>query len=47
MIRLEMKNYNKILIEKQPKYQPYYQVKLIGMNILLVKKNYHLINNKQ
>ena len=35
-----------ILIEKQPKYQPNYLVKLISMNILLVKKYYNLINNK-
>ena len=28
------------------KYQFYYQVKLISMNILLVKKYCHLINNK-
>ena len=28
------------------KYQRYHQVKLISMNILLVKKYYHLINNK-
>ena len=38
MIRLERKNYNKILMEKQQKYQHYYQPKLISMNILLVKK---------
>ena len=31
---------------KLPKYQPYHQAKLISMNILLVKKYYHLINNK-
>ena len=37
---------NMILIEKQPKYQPYHQVKFINMNILLVKVYYHLINNK-
>ena len=37
MIRLEMKNYNIILIEKLPKYHLYYQVKFINMNILLVK----------
>ena len=33
MIRLEMKNYNMILIERQPKYQPYDQAKLISMNM--------------
>ena len=27
MIRLEMENYNMILIEKQPKYLPYHQAK--------------------
>ena len=37
MIRLEMKNYNIILIEKQPKCRPYHQVKFTNMNILLVK----------
>ena len=44
MIRSEMKNYNMILIEKQPKYWLYNQVKLINMNILLVKIYDHLIN---
>ena len=43
MIRLEMKSYNKILIEKEQKYQPYHQVKLINMNTLQMKKYYHLI----
>ena len=37
MIRLEMKKYNMILIQKQPKYRPYHQVKFVNMNILLVK----------
>ena len=46
MIRLEIKNYNMILIEKQLKYQVYNQAKLINMNILLVKKYYDLINQK-
>ena len=36
-----------ILTEKQPKYQPYHQEKLTSINILLVKKYSHLINNKQ
>ena len=36
MVRLEMKNYNIILTEKEQKYQ----VKLINMNILEVKKYY-------
>ena len=47
MIKLEMKNYNIILIEKQLKYQLYHQAKLISMNILLVKKYHHLINKKK
>ena len=34
------------IIEKQPKYQLYHQVKFINMNILLVKVYYHLINGK-
>ena len=42
MIRLEMKNYIMILIEKQLKYQLYHQAKFINMNILLVKIYYHL-----
>ena len=46
MIRLEMKNYSMILMEKQPKYQLYHQVKCINMNILLVKIYYRQINNK-
>ena len=46
MIRLEMKNCNRILIEKQPKYQLYHQTKLVDMNILQEKKYYHLIKNK-
>ena len=46
MIRLKMKNYNMILIEKQPKYQPYLQTKFINMDILLLKIYYHPISNK-
>ena len=42
MIRLEMENFNIILIEKQQKYQLYNQVKFINMNILLAKKYYLL-----
>ena len=38
--------YNMILIEKLLKYQLYHQTKLVSMNILLVKKYYHLIKNK-
>ena len=34
---------NMMLIEKQQKYQPYHQAKLISMNILQVKKYYLLI----
>ena len=43
MTRLKIKNYNKVLTEKQQKYLHYYQIKLINMNILQVKKFYHLI----
>ena len=43
MIRLEMENYNKILTEKQQKYQYYHQVKLININILQVDRYYLLI----
>ena len=43
IFRLEMKNYNTILTEKQSKYQPYHQTKSVSINILLVKKYYHLI----
>ena len=32
--------------ERLQKYQLYHQVKLISMNILLVKKYCHLINSK-
>ena len=39
-----MKNCNTILTEKLQKYQHYYQVKLINMNILQVKKYYLQIN---
>ena len=38
-------DHNTILIEKLPKYQPYYQAKLISMNILQVKLCCHLIKN--
>ena len=38
--------YNMILIEKLLKYQLYHQTKLVSMNILLVKKYYHLTKNK-
>ena len=46
VMRLEMKNYNMILTEEQPKYPLDHQVKFVNMNILLVKIYYHLINNK-
>ena len=34
------------LMQKPLKYQLYHQAKLISMNILLIKKYYHLISNK-
>ena len=37
---MEIKNYNRILIEKLRKYQPYQQTKLTSMNVLQVKKYY-------
>ena len=40
MIRLEMKNCDMILTEKQQKYQHYHLEKLMNMNILQVKKYY-------
>ena len=43
MIKLNMKKYNTILIEKQQKYQHYHQVKLINMNLLQMKEYYRLI----
>ena len=43
MIRLEIKNDNMILTEKQQKYQHYHLEKLINMDILQAKKYYHLI----
>ena len=38
MIRLEMKSHNMIILKKQQKYLHYHQIKLINMNIILVKK---------
>ena len=38
MIKLEIKNYNMILTEKQQKYQLYHSEKLINTNFLQVKK---------
>ena len=46
MIRLEIKNNNMIVTEKQPKYQLYYETELVNMNILQEKKQYHQIKNK-
>ena len=43
MIKLEMSNFNTILIEKQQKFQPFHQVKLINMNFVQAKKYGHLI----
>ena len=41
------KNYNTVVLrEKLRKYHPYHQVKLINMNLLLVKKYYFLIKVK-
>ena len=36
-----------ILMENLEKYQPYHQEKLINMIILLAKKYYHLIKNRE
>ena len=47
MIRLEMKNYNTILISKLLKYQPYHQAKLISMNIYLTGEEILPSNQKQ
>ena len=44
--QIKDENYNMTLIEKLRKYLLYHQVNLINMNILLVKKYYHGINNK-
>ena len=46
MIRLEMKNCNMILTQKQQKYQPYHLEKLINMKILQVEKYYRVIKHK-
>ena len=46
MIRLKIKNFNMILIEKLHKYQPCHHAKLLSMNILLVNKYDLLIKNK-
>ena len=44
--QIRVRNCDMILIEKQPKYQLYHQIKCINMNLLLVKIYYHLISNK-
>ena len=46
MIRLEMKNDNIIVTEKQQKYRHYQQVKLIYINISQEKKYYLLIKEE-
>ena len=46
MIGLEIKNYNMILQEKQQKNQHCHLEKLIDMNILYMKKDYLLIEDK-
>ena len=46
IIRLEIKNYNMILTEKQQKYQHCHLEKLINMNILKVKKYYLIYHFK-
>ena len=46
MIRLEMKNYDMILTEKQQKYRHYDEIKLININILEVKKYCLIIKGK-
>ena len=46
MIRLEMKNCNIILTEKQQKYQHSHLEKLINMNILQAKKYYLLVKEE-
>ena len=46
MIRLQMKNYNMLLKEKQQKYQHYHLENLIKINILQVKKYYLLIKEE-
>ena len=46
MIRLEIKNYNMLLTEKQQRYEPYHLQKLINMHILQVKKYCILIEEE-
>ena len=46
MTRLEIKDCNMILIEKQQKYQHYHLEKWINMNILQVKKYFFMIKEE-
>ena len=46
MIKLEMKKFNMILIEKLQEHLPYNQAKLISMNFIQRNKHYLLIKNK-
>ena len=46
MIRLEMKNYNTILTEKQQKYRLDHLEKLINMNFFQMKQYYHPIKEQ-
>ena len=39
-------NWNMTLAEKQQKYQHYYLEKVIKMNVIQVKKYYHLIKEE-
>ena len=43
MIRLEIQNYDTMLIEKQQKYLHHLQAKMVNINILLANKYYLLI----
>ena len=45
LIKLEIKSYNMISIQRLQKYQPYHQ-ELASINILLVKKYYLLIKKQ-
>ena len=46
MIGLKLKNFKMILIEKQQKYQPCHQAKLISMNVLQVKEIFSSIQKQ-
>ena len=43
MIKLKMTSYNTILTERQQNYHHHHPEKLMNMNILQMKKYYHLI----